>query len=246
MQAVLDLGIEHQRKLALNQLLAKRPGLPPPAVSFWRRLPVYSPFQATLLWWNSTFAELCDIPNLREGMTAGEIFLRPEEARFISKDTETAHIASMQLLCAIAAGFHHDAASRGEGIIVHISRVGRVRRCFMDMAAIYLCGQLKEMLLVEWPLPDSTEPYIVTGGFIKMPNPNDEESTWHFLQVDPDTHQKPLTKLSSLPLSDLHWRCDFCSVRVTPLRRCDFLIYSSRIALFLRMVFLRGLIVLLR
>lgn len=230
MESVLDLGIEHQRRLALHRTLTARPGLPPPAISFWRRLTKWMPFQVRIVAWNAAFLELVDVPKLRPNMRAEEVFLKPEDAKFIARDTEEAHRDSMKLLCHTVEGFHEDAHSLAEGIYVHISRVGRIHRCLFDAVAILVCGTLQEILLVEWLIPESALPYVVTGGFMQPANALScgGNTSWHFLQVDPDrslgikVSGGATPRSRSLPSARSPaevWKCRSCSATDTPMRR---------------------------
>ena len=233
METVIDFGLEVQRRRALGRILSTRAGLPPPAISFWRRLPVFSPFQSRLLSWNSAFCDLVDLPagSLRPEMRAEEIFWKPGSAYFLTCDTEVAHLDSMKLLCHAAESFHQESHSLAEGIFVHVSRLGRVRRCLFDAAAILVCGVLQEILIVEWLVPDSQLPYIVTGGFVAPQTVMNGAVAWHFLQVDPDPDRRMAkSSVRSLPSSTTtpkaaqppSWKCRFCSVTETPMMRYGF------------------------
>lgn len=172
-----DPHLMRARGAALRNIAAARPGWPEAALSFWTTRPMGdaldAPFQERLTHANPRFSELFDCKTAPVGKMSSEIFGTTSNFVFISRETEQAYFTSYHVVSSFIAGVHRGIAPAAEGILLLVSRVGRLLHCAFAIEGVYIGGALREWILGIWLLPpDPTRQLTSDGQFARVPLQN--------------------------------------------------------------------------
>lgn len=169
-----DPHLMRARGAALCHIAAARPGWPEAALSFWTTRPMGdtldAPFQERLTHANPRFTELFDCKTAPIGKMSSEIFGTTSNFVFISPETEQAYFTSYHVVSSFIAGVHRGIAPAAEGILLLVSRVGRLLHCAFAIEGVYIAGALREWILGIWLLPpDPSRQLTSDGRFSRIP-----------------------------------------------------------------------------
>lgn len=106
---------------------------------------------------NASFLELLDVPATTTDLRASSIFVVPDNALYLQKETAALVAASHERIMTMADELHKGDVMSVTGCYMHLSRLGRLKPVLAELIAVLDGGKLIEFIFLVLPLDPGTD-----------------------------------------------------------------------------------------